>query len=94
MDTNTAYVEVKQAIIGLKDFNGAENEDDVFYAANKLNAVLRIVYDNYQMWNRDSISDLVLKQHDPLKYISVKSEAFNYLVRTIQHTMIIKFSLS
>lgn len=92
MDTNTAYVEVKQAIIDLKCFKGEENEDDVFYAANKLNSVLRIIYDNYQNWSRDSLRHFVLRQHDPLKNIKVKSELFSYLVRSIQFAMILKFS--
>ena len=91
-DSNNAFVQVRLAIKGLMNFDGEDNQDDVFYAANKLNSVLRIVHDNHQSWNDETIREFVLSKNDPLRYINVKSDEFNYMVRKIQQDMIVKFS--
>lgn len=91
-DSNNAFVQVRLAIKGLRDFGTADNEDDVIYAANKLNSVLRMVHDNYQSWNNEVIREFVIIKNDPLRYINVKSDQFNHMVRKIQEDMIIQFS--
>lgn len=91
-DLNDALAQIKLAIKSLKDFQAENDEDDVFYAANKLNAVLRTVHDNYRFWNGDAIREFVLSKNDPLRYISVKSDHFDRTVRNIQEEMIVKFS--
>ncbi|MGY6277432.1 hypothetical protein [Methylomonas sp. MgM2] len=91
-DSNNAFFEVKRAIKGLKEFEVQDQEDDVIYAANKLNSVLRAVHDNYRSWNNEFIREFVLSKNDPLRYIDVKSDQFNRMVRQIQEDMIFKFS--
>ncbi|MGR8930240.1 MAG: hypothetical protein ACU836_06325 [Gammaproteobacteria bacterium] len=91
-DQNNTYMEVKQAIKGLRHFDNLDNEDDIIYAINKLNSVLRMVHDNCQSWTNEAIRDFVLKKNDPLRYICVNSDTFNDLVRKIQEDMIVKYS--
>lgn len=91
-DSNYAFAQIRYAIKDLMGFADADDEDDVFYTANKLNSVLRMVHDNYQSWNVEAIREFVLSKHDPLKHLNAKSEKFNHLVRSIQHEMIVKFS--
>ncbi len=92
LDSDNAYSQVRRKIQGLFEFKGEDDRDDVLYAANKLNSVLRTVHENYLSWGRDAIKEFVLNQHDPLRYIKVKSDQFNRLVRTIQEEMIVEFS--
>lgn len=92
LDSNNAIAQVKYAIKDLMNFNCEEDEDDVIYAANKLNAVLRIVHDNYGIWNDETIQEFVMSQHDPLRHLSVKSEKLHHMVRNIQQDIIVKFS--
>lgn len=91
-ELNNAFVQVRHSIKCLMDFDGDDNQDDVVYAVNKLNSVLRMVHDNYQSWSAESIKDFVLNKNDPLRHLNVKSDEFNYLVRNIQQDMIVKFS--
>lgn len=91
-DSKNALTQVRQAIRGLMNFECEDNEDDVIYAANKLNSVLRMVHDNYQSWNAESIREFILSKNDPLRNIKVKSDKFNFMVRQIQQEMIVKFS--
>lgn len=91
-DPNEALAQIKLAIKSLKDFQAETDEDDVYYATNKLNSVLREVHDNHRFWDSASIREFVLSKNDPLKYIKVKSDQFDRMVREIQETMIIKFS--
>lgn len=93
-DSNNAFIQIKLAIKSLTDFKATTDQDDVFYAANKLNAVLRTLYDNYQAWSSDTVREFVLSKNDPLRYINVKSEQFDHMVRKIQEEMIFKFSCS
>ncbi len=92
IDSNNAYSQVRQAIQSLMNFNGEDDRDDVLYAANKLNSVLRTVHDNYQSWNDKAIREFVIIKNDPLRYINVKSDKLNQLVRKIQEDMIVQFS--
>ena len=92
VDSNNAFVQVRQAIKGLMDVEHEDNEDDVIYTTNKLKSVLRMVHDNYQSWSSDAIREFVLSKHDPLRNIHVKSDKLNYMVRQIQQDMIVKFS--
>ncbi|TCV82611.1 hypothetical protein EDE11_11241 [Methylomonas methanica] len=92
LDSNNALAQVKCAIKGLMHSEYEDNEDDVVYAANKLNSVLRMVHDNYQSWNDEAIREFVLSQHDPLRHLRVKSDKFHITVRNIQHDIIVKFS--
>ncbi len=91
-DSNNAFVQVRLAIKGLMAFECEDDEDDVIYAANKLNSVLRMVHDKYPSWNDDAIREFVLTKNDPLRFINVKSDKFSHLVRKIQEDMIVKFS--
>lgn len=91
-DSNNAFAHVKHAIKSLMDFDGEDNKDDVIYTANKLAAVLRMVYDNYQSWSDEAIREFVLSKNDPLRHLDFKSEQLNHQVRMIQQDMIIKFS--
>lgn len=91
-DSNNAFAQVRCAIKDLMGFADQENEDDVFYTANKLNSVLRMVHDNYQSWNVEAIREFVLNKHDPLRHLNAKSDKFSHRVRTIQHEMIVKFT--
>ncbi|QPK63404.1 hypothetical protein IVG45_21825 [Methylomonas sp. LL1] len=91
-DSNNSLLQIKCAIKDLRNFDGVDDEDDVIYAANRLNAVLRMIDDNHSSWNNDAIRDLVLSKHDPLKNITVKSDEFNHRVRKIQQDMIAQFS--
>jgi len=92
IDSDNAFWQVRSAIKGLMNFQGEDDEDDVIYAANKLNFVLRVVHDNHRAWNDETIRDFVLIQNDPLKHLSVKSEKLNHIVRKIQQDMIVNFS--
>lgn len=94
IDSNNAFTQIRHAIKDLMGFADQENEDDVFYTANKLNSVLRMLHDNYQSWNVESIREFVLSKHDPLRHLNAnaKSDTFSHRVRTIQHEMIAKFS--
>ena len=87
-----AYSKVRHAIQGLIEFEGEDDRDDVLYAANKLNSVLRRVQDDYLSWNKETLKEFVLNQHDPLRYIKVKSDKLNHIVRMIQEDMIVQFS--
>jgi hypothetical protein len=91
-DSNDALAQIKLAIKSLKDLQAENDEDDVYYAANKLNSVLRAVHDNYHSWNADAIREFVLSKNDPLRFINVKSDQFDRMVRNIQEEMIVKFS--
>jgi hypothetical protein len=91
-DANNALAQVKYAIKGLMHSDYDDNEDDVIYTANKLNAVLRMVHDNHQTWNDEAIREFVMRQHDPLRHIPVKSEKLHHMVRHIQQDIIVKFS--
>ncbi|MDD1623008.1 MAG: hypothetical protein LUQ11_16145 [Methylococcaceae bacterium] len=91
-DSNNAFVQVRNSIKGLMNFDGEDNQDDVIYTANRLNSVLRMVHDNYQSWNYEALREFVLSKNDPLKNINVKSDKFNHTVRKIQQDMIIQFS--
>jgi hypothetical protein len=91
-DSNNAYSQVRKAIQGLIDFNVEDDQDDVLYAANKLITVLRKVHDNDQSWSNEAVREFVIIKNDPLRYIHVRSDQFNQLVRTIQEDMIIQFS--
>jgi hypothetical protein len=91
-DSNNALAQVKYAIKGLMNLDYEDDEDDVIYAANKLNAVLRMVHDNHLTWNDEIIREFVLSQHDPLRHIAVKSDSVRHTVRNIQHDIIVKFS--
>lgn len=91
-DSNEVLAQIKLAIKGLKDFQAETDEDDVYYAANKLNSVLRAVHDNRHTWNGAAIREFVLSKNDPLRYINVKSDQFDRMVRKIQEEMIVKFS--
>jgi hypothetical protein len=91
-DSNTAFIQVKHAILDLINFNGEDFQDDVIYTANKLNSVLRMIQDNYQSWNDEAIREFVLSKHDPLRHINYKSDQFSHKVRQIQQEMIVKFS--
>jgi len=91
-DSNNAFVQVRYAIKGLMAFDGEDNRDDVIYTANKLASVLRILHDNHQSWNDESIREFVLNKNDPLRNITSKSDEFNYMVRKIQQEMIVNFS--
>ena len=91
-DSNHAFAQVKLAIKGLMALEAEDDQDDVIYAANKLNSVLRTVHDNYRSWNDEDIREFVLTKNDPLRYINVKSDRFNHIVRKIQEDMIVKFS--
>jgi len=92
IDSTTAYSKVRSAIQGLIEFDGDDDRDDVLYAANKLNSVLRALHDNYLSWNKETIKEFVLSQHDPLRYIKIKSDELSYMVRSIQENMIVQFS--
>lgn len=92
LDSNNAIAQVKYAIKGLMNLDYEDDEDDVIYTANKLNSVLRIVHDNYETWNDETIREFVLRQHDPLRHISLKSDQLHHMVRDIQHDIIGKFS--
>lgn len=92
IDSNIAYSQVRQQIQGLIEFNVEDDQDDVLYAANRLITVLRKLQDNYQSWSKDAIKEFVIIKNDPLRYINVKSDQFNQLVRTIQEDMIVQFS--
>ena len=91
-DSNNAFVQVRHEIKGLMNFDGADNQDDVIYTANKLTSVLRTVHDNYQSWNDEGIREFVLGKNDPLRNIDFKSDKFNHMVRKIQQEMIVNFS--
>lgn len=91
-DANNAFVQVKREIKGLMEFDGADNQDDVIYTANKLSSVLRTVQDNYQSWSDGGLSEFVLDKHDPLRNIDFKSDKFNHMVRKIQQDIIVQFS--
>ncbi len=91
-DPNNALLQIKHAIKDLRGGDGGDDEDDVIYTANRLNAVLRMIHDNHQSWNHEAIKELVLSKHDPLKNISVKSDEFSLRVRKIQQDMIAQFS--
>ncbi len=91
-DPNNALTQVKRAIKDLMTLDTEDDQDDVHYAANKLNAVLRTLNDNAACWNPDAIREFVLRQHDPLRHLNVKSVQFDRLVRQIQEDMIVKFS--
>lgn len=92
IDSTNAYSKVRHAIQGLIEFDGEDDRDDILYAAYKLNSVLRTVHDNYLSWNKETIKEFVLSQHDPLRYIKVKSDKLNNMVRSIQENMIVQFS--
>ena len=91
-DSSHAWAQIKYAIKSLHDFAEVDNEDDVIYTSNRLNAVLRMIDDRRDAWNQDAIRELVLRQHDPLKNINVKSQAFIHRVRAIQQEMIARCS--
>ena len=92
IDSNNAFYQVRHAIQGLIDFNGEDDRDDVLYAANKLNTVLRMLHDNYHSWSNEAIREFVVIKNDPLRYINVKSDQLNQIVRSIQEDMILRFS--
>lgn len=91
-DSKNAYFQVRQSIQGLIEYNFEDDRDDVLYAANRLIAVLQMVHDNCQSWNDKAIREFVIIKNDPLRYINIKSDQFNQLVRTIQEDMIVQFS--
>jgi len=91
-DSNNTFSQIRHAIQCLIEFNGEVDRDDVLYAANKLIAVLRKVHDNYQSWSNEAIWEFVIIKNDPLRYINVKSDQFNHMVRKIQEDMIVRFS--
>jgi hypothetical protein len=91
-DANNAFVQVRQEIKSLMDFNVADNQDDVMYAANKLISVLRMVQDNYLSWSVECIREFVLDKNDPLRNIDFKSDQFSNSVRMIQQDIIVQFS--
>jgi hypothetical protein len=93
-DANSAFVQVKHEIIGLRDFDGEDNQDDVIYIANKLNTVLRAVLDNYQAWSDAAIREFVLSQNDPLRNLDFMSDELNNMVRKIQHDIITTVKLA
>lgn len=91
-DLNNAFVQVRQEIKGLMNFDGEDDQDDVIYAANKLNSVLRMVHDNYPSWSVEGIREFVLSKNDPLKNLNAKSDKLNHMVRKIQQDIIVHFS--
>jgi len=92
IDSTNAYSKVRYAIQGLIEFHSDDDRDDVLYAAYKLNSVLRTVHDNYLFWNKETIKEFVFSQNDPLRYIKVKSDKLDQMVRSIQENMIVQFS--
>ncbi len=92
LDSTNAYSKVRQAIQVLIDYNFEDDRDDVLYAAYRLIAVLQTVHDNCLSWNDKAIREFVIIKNDPLRYINVKSDQFNQLVRSIQEDMITQFS--
>lgn len=91
-DSNMAFLLVKREIKDLMEFDGEDKQDDVMYAVNKLTAVLRIVYENYQFWSSEVLREFVLSQNDPLRNLDFKSDKLNNTVRKIQQDIIIQFS--
>jgi len=91
-DSNNAFVQVRNAIKGLMEFDGEDNQDDVIYTVNKLTSVLRKVQDNYQSWSDDALREFVLSKNDPLRHLDFKSDELNDKVREIQQDIIVKFS--
>ena len=93
-DANYAFMQVRQQIQGLMNFNAEEYQDDVIYTVNKLVTVLRMVQDNYQCWSDEWIREFVLSKHDPLRNIDFDSDTFMVKVRKIQQEIISQFSLA
>ena len=91
-DSNFAFAQVRNEIKELMSFDSGNYQDDVIYVVNKLTAVSRIVFENFQSWNDEGIRDFVLSKHDPLKNIDFKSDTFSDRVRRIQEQIIIEFS--
>lgn len=91
-EPNTVLLQLQYAIRELRHFDGIDDEDDVIYTTNRLNAVLRMIHDNHRTWHQDVVRDVVLRKHDPLKNISAKSHAFSDRVRKIQQDMISQFT--
>jgi hypothetical protein len=89
-DDNRGRITKSLAIISCKNLNLILQFHKITCTESDINNCVRPKADI--SWNKNTIKEFVLSQHDPLRYIKVKSDKLDHMVRTRQEDMVVQFS--